>query len=120
MMDHLKHLTKGGLKDFVGQTIGDFTVAKCDDFSYTDPIDSSVSSGQGIRIIFTDTSRLVFRLSGTGSSGATIRVYIEKYSNDKAQYDKDAADVLKPLIETALKISKLEEFTGRREPTVIT
>jgi phosphoglucomutase len=75
---------------------------------------------QGLRIVFADGSRLVFRLSGTGSHGATIRMYIDSYENDASKYEMDAQDVLRPLIEIALQISKLKEFTGRTEPTVIT
>lgn len=70
--------------------------------------------------MFSDSSRIVFRLSGTGSQGATIRVYIEKYVSDAAQFEAEAQSVLKPLVETALAISKLIEFTGRQQPTVIT
>lgn len=108
----------------VGRTFthGDksYQVAKGDNFEYTDPIDGSVSKKQGIRIIFADDSRIIFRLSGTGSSGATIRMYIEGYENDPLKYPMDAQDVLKPLIEIALQMSQLRELTGRQKPTVIT
>lgn len=70
--------------------------------------------------MFSDGSRLVFRLSGTGSHGATIRMYIDSYENDPSKYEMDAQVVLRPLIEIALQISKLKEYTGREEPTVIT
>lgn len=110
--------------DFVGKTFtyGEKTyeVALADDFSYTDPIDHSVSTKQGLRILFKDGSRVIYRLSGTGSSGATIRLYIDSYENDPAKYELDAQVVLKPLIQIALQISKLTEYTGRTEPTVIT
>lgn len=97
-----------------------FTVANADNFSYTDPIDGSVSKNQGLFVTFTDGSRIVFRLSGTGSSGATIRLYVEKYSKDPNEYSADTQLGLKPLIEAALSFSKLQEFTGRDKPTVIT
>ncbi|XP_041359453.1 phosphoglucomutase-1-like [Gigantopelta aegis] len=97
-----------------------YKVAKADNFNYTDPIDKSVSKNQGIRIIFDDDSRIIFRLSGTGSSGATIRLYIEGYESDESKYLMSAQDVLKPLIDIALKISHLVELTGRTAPTVIT
>lgn len=97
-----------------------FTVASADDFSYTDPIDGSVSSKQGLYIKFTDGSRVIFRLSGTGSSGATVRLYVEKYSRNESEYGDDAQVGLKPLIEVALATSKLQEFTKREKPTVIT
>jgi len=95
-------------------------VLTADDFSYIDPVDGSVSTGQGLRLIFDDLSRVVFRLSGTGSSGATIRLYVDSYESDPAKYELDAQVALKPFIEKALEISKLREFTGRNEPTVIT
>ncbi|KAL8600768.1 hypothetical protein ACOMHN_055963 [Nucella lapillus] len=111
-------------KNTVGKRLisGDktYTIAVADNFAYTDPIDDSISSKQGIRIIFTDNSRIVFRLSGTGSSGATIRLYIEGYENDGTTFEKAAKEMLKPLINIALDISKLKELTGRKAPTVIT
>ncbi|KAI8873482.1 phosphoglucomutase 2 [Ramicandelaber brevisporus] len=104
----------------IGNKYGVEVVDKFDDFSYKDPVDGSVSKKQGIRIIFESGSRIIFRLSGTGSSGATIRVYIEKYEADPAKCMFDAQEALKPLVNVALEISQLKEFTGRKEPTVIT
>ncbi|XP_076441132.1 phosphoglucomutase-1-like [Babylonia areolata] len=75
---------------------------------------------QGLRIIFKDDSRIVIRLSGTGSRGATIRMYIEGYESDRVLFEKDSQEVLQPLITIALQISKLKELTGRDKPTVIT
>ena len=182
-----------------GDKLGDFEVDFADDFAYTDPVDGSVAEGQGLRIVFADGSRIVFRcasahvwgpdddsgpwphspgacawlhwegtvglvlprvscladiscsgcravtptdevcglttaaiavdsqpllsacrLSGTGSSGATIRMYIEQYSKDSSKFEMDAQEALGPIIQTALKVSKLQELTGRDEPTVIT
>lgn len=97
-----------------------FTVSEASNFSYTDPIDGSVSKNQGLFVRFADGSRIVFRLSGTGSSGATIRLYVEKYSKDASEYAGDTQEGLKPLIEVALSLSQLVEITGRKEPTVIT
>ncbi|ELT88119.1 hypothetical protein CAPTEDRAFT_205416 [Capitella teleta] len=97
-----------------------FTLAKTDNFEYTDPIDGSVSKNQGVRLIFSDGSRIVFRLSGTGSAGATIRMYVDSYESDESKHLLDAQDMLKPLVEIALSISKLRELTGRQKPTVIT
>lgn len=97
-----------------------FDVAEASNFSYTDPIDGSISKNQGLYVTFVDGSRIVFRLSGTGSSGATIRLYVEKYSKDESEYAGDTQEGLKPLIEVALSLSKLVETTGRKEPTVIT
>ncbi|TIB98420.1 phosphoglucomutase [Wallemia mellicola] len=97
-----------------------FTVKESGNFSYTDPIDGSVSKNQGLYIVFQDGSRVIVRLSGTGSSGATIRLYVEKYSTESSEYGQDAQVGLLPLIEVALSLSKLQEFTGRTKPTVIT
>ncbi|KAI1290057.1 Phosphoglucomutase-1 [Halotydeus destructor] len=104
------------------QASGDkkYEVSLVDNFEYVDPVDGSVSKNQGLRIIFKDSSRMIFRLSGTGSSGATVRLYVDCYENSKELIKKDAAEVLKPLIDIALQISKIKEFTGRDEPTVIT
>nr|UEK51499.1 Pgm-1-like protein [Parasacculina yatsui] len=96
----------------------EFKLAKVDNFSYTDPIDHSVSQKQGVRLVFEDGSRLVFRLSGTGSSGATVRLYADSYEKD--DIDKDVQTALGPLIEIGLTLSNLRELTGRSEPTVIT
>jgi phosphoglucomutase len=124
MMSHLRKLFADS--SFVGSTLKasssdtSFKVAEADDFSYTDPIDGSVSKKQGLYIKFTDGSRVIFRLSGTGSSGATVRLYVEKYSKNESEYGLDAQVGLKPLIEVALGVSKLKEYTGRDKPDVIT
>ncbi|KAI8455481.1 hypothetical protein BY996DRAFT_7028695 [Phakopsora pachyrhizi] len=97
-----------------------FQVKEAGNFSYTDPIDGSISKKQGLYVKFKDGSRIVYRLSGTGSSGATIRIYVEKYSKNPEEFQEETQKGLKPLIEVALKLSKLEEFTGREKPTVIT
>ncbi|MEM9152205.1 MAG: alpha-D-glucose phosphate-specific phosphoglucomutase [Cyanobacteria bacterium P01_F01_bin.3] len=103
-----------------GQTLSSYTVDYADDFSYTDPIDGSISEKQGVRIGFTDGSRMVFRLSGTGTQGATIRLYLESYEPDEAKHSVDPQEALKPLIEIADQVSKLKTLTGRDKPTVIT
>lgn len=103
-----------------GSTLGDYTVDYADDFSYTDPIDGSVSQKQGVRIGFTDGSRIVFRLSGTGTKGATIRLYLESYESDATKHNVDPQSALKPLITIADQVSKLQALTGRDQPTVIT
>ena len=95
-------------------------VADADEFEYKDPVDGSISKHQGIRYLFADGSRLVFRLSGTGSEGATIRLYIEQYEKDPSKTGRDSQAALAPLVEVALKLSKMEQFTGRSAPTVIT
>lgn len=95
-------------------------VSLADNFEYTDPVDGSVAKGQGRRFVFTDGSRVIFRLSGTGSSGATIRLYVERYEPEQAKQGENAQEALKPFIEVALRVCKLKEFTGREKPTVIT
>lgn len=108
------------LADLKGKSLGSYTVAYADDFSYTDPIDSSVSQKQGIRIGFTDGSRIVFRLSGTGTQGATLRVYVENYEPDTSKHDIDTQEALAPLIDLADQVAKIKELTGFDKPTVIT
>ncbi|ERM94147.1 hypothetical protein AMTRI_Chr04g188370 [Amborella trichopoda] len=95
-------------------------IVQADEFEYKDPVDGSVSKHQGIRYFFEDGSRLVFRLSGTGSEGATIRLYIEQYEKDSSKIGRDSQKALATLVEVALKLSKMQEFTGRSAPTVIT
>ncbi|GLT96703.1 hypothetical protein SLE2022_143080 [Rubroshorea leprosula] len=95
-------------------------VVHADEFEYKDPVDGSISKHQGIRYLFEDGSRLIFRLSGTGSEGATIRLYIEQYEKDPSKTGRDSQDALAPLVDVALKLSKMQEFTGRSAPTVIT
>jgi phosphoglucomutase len=103
-----------------GAQFGHLQVKLCDDFSYTDPVDGSVSTAQGVRIIFTDGSRIVFRLSGTGTGGATLRIYLESFEPDVSRHHLDAQEALAPLINIALKISELRKRTRREKPTVIT
>ncbi|KAG0331154.1 Phosphoglucomutase-2 [Podila horticola] len=121
MVDRLRALVSTDRAQLIGKDLGHgFVVKDGDDFEYTDPIDGSVSKKQGVRVIFTDGSRLIIRLSGTGSHGATVRLYVEKYESNPAKYEDKTQDALRPLIQVALKLSKLTEFTGREEPTVIT
>jgi phosphoglucomutase len=107
-------------QDGKGARFGKLQVKLCDDFSYTDPVDGSVSTGQGVRIIFTDGSRIVFRLSGTGTGGATLRIYLESFEPDISKHHLDAQEALATLIGIAMKISELRKRTGREKPTVIT
>ena len=103
-----------------GKTYGSYTVKTCDDFSYTDSIDGSFSAKQGLRILFQCGSRIVFRLSGTGTEGATIRIYLEAFEPDTNKHHLDAQVALAEMIQIALSISQLQEKTGRNKPTVIT
>uniref|UniRef100_A0A8D2MWY6 Phosphoglucomutase-1 n=1 Tax=Zonotrichia albicollis TaxID=44394 RepID=A0A8D2MWY6_ZONAL len=111
-------------RSFVGKQLssGDkvYTVEKADNFEYNDPVDGSVSRNQGLRLIFSDGSRIIFRLSGTGSAGATVRLYIDSYEKDAQKINQDPQVMLAPLISIALKLSQLHERTGRSGPTVIT
>ena len=113
-------LLKDSFAALPGKQFGSYTVALCDDFSYIDPIDASVSTGQGIRIIFSDGSRIVFRLSGTGTEGATLRIYLEAFEPDVSKHKLDAQVSLTELIAIALQLSELRIRTGREAPTVIT
>lgn len=99
---------------------GHYQVESCDNFAYTDPVDGSISKQQGIRILFTDGSRIVFRLSGTGTEGATIRIYLEAFEPNVANHHLDAQEALQEMIQIALQISDLKALTGRDKPTVIT
>ena len=103
-----------------GSALGKFKIAVADNFSYTDPVDGSVAAKQGLRFVFEDGSRFIFRLSGTGSSGATVRLYIEKFEKDPAKQGLDPQVALKEYIDLALETSQLAKFTGRENPTVIT
>jgi phosphoglucomutase len=104
---------------FVGSKVGDRTVTEAGNFSYTD-LDGSVSANQGLYACFSSGSRIIVRLSGTGSSGATIRLYIEQHSSDPATYDMNAQDFLRPEIKMATELLKFKEFVGRDEPDVKT
>ena len=108
------------VKNLQGSQLGTLTVSYSDDFCYTDPVDNSVSEQQGIRIGFTDGSRMVFRLSGTGTSGATLRIYYESYETEADKLNQDTQEALKELIELSLTVSNLQQITGRTEPSVIT
>lgn len=111
---------RNALPTLRGQQLGAYEVEYADDFSYTDPIDGSVSSKQGVRIGFTDGSRIVFRLSGTGTQGATLRLYLESYEPNIAKHNLDPQEALKPLIDIAEQVAHIREYTGMEQPTVIT
>jgi phosphoglucomutase len=116
VLDYLR----GQFSTLPGSQLGGFTVSTADEFTYLDPIDGSVSRNQGIRVLFRDGSRIVFRLSGTAGSGATIRMYIEKYEADAAKVLQHTAVALKELVDIALKVSDLANITGFTAPSVIT
>ena len=108
------------LGSLAGKKFGSLKIEAADEFAYRDPIDHSLSAQQGIRILFTDGSRIVYRLSGTGTSGATLRVYIERYEPDPAKHDLETQDALADLIVLAESLAEIRRHTGRTEPSVIT
>ena len=109
-----------GLASLPGRSFGDYRVEFSDDFRYTDPVDGSLSTGQGIRVGFSDGSRIVYRLSGTGTEGATLRVYLERYEGRPEHQHADAQEALADLIAIADEIAGVRRHTGRERPTVIT
>ena len=116
LMTHLQ----ARLAELPGAVLEGYTVEYADNFAYTDPVDGVVSENQGIRIGFTDGSRIVFRLSGTGTEGATLRVYLEAYEPDPEKQNRATAGVMQPLVDIATGIAEIEARTGRAAPTVIT
>ncbi|MGO4834126.1 alpha-D-glucose phosphate-specific phosphoglucomutase, partial [Rhizobiaceae sp. 2RAB30] len=116
LMDDLR----GKLASLPGTVATGMKIAAADDFAYQDPVDQSVSRNQGIRVLFEGGSRVVFRLSGTGTSGATLRVYIERYEPDSARHGIETQEALKDLIAAADEIAGIRAHTGRNKPSVIT
>ena len=115
----VEHLLNN-LVNLTRQQFGDYTIKLADEFSYTDPIDGSLSEHQGIRLLFENGARIIFRLSGTGTSGATLRVYIEDYCNDASKLSDDTQKHLSQLIQIADDIAGIKLRTGMSSPTVIT
>ncbi|MHB1322344.1 MAG: alpha-D-glucose phosphate-specific phosphoglucomutase [Acidithiobacillus ferrivorans] len=103
-----------------GQTLAGRSIITADDFTYTDPIDSSVSTHQGLRLLFADGARLIFRLSGTGTEGATLRIYHEYLEQDAQRQQQDPQRALRDLIQLGRDLTRMESLTGRKAPTVIT
>jgi phosphoglucomutase len=108
------------LAALAGKAFGDLWVSAADDFAYHDPVDGSISEHQGVRVLFEDGARIVYRLSGTGTAGATLRVYLEAFEPDPGRHARDPQDVLAPLIAVADTIAGIKQRTGRSAPTVIT
>ena len=113
-------LVNGQLASLPGQRFGDYEVTEADDFCYQDPIDGSISPHQGVRIIFGERARMVFRLSGTGTVGATLRLYVEQYETDPSRQSRDAQVLLKDLIDLSEQLAEIRKRTGMAAPTVIT
>jgi len=108
------------LSTLKGREFNGNTITTADNFSYTDPVDNSVSENQGVRVLFDNDARIIFRLSGTGTAGATLRVYFERYVEDIKQHDLETQEALYDLIETAELLANIIGYTGMQEPTVIT
>ena len=108
------------LRDSLPGLVGQSGIVAADDFAYDDPVDGSRSTRQGIRLLFANGSRIVYRLSGTGTVGATLRVYIERYEPDPAKHDLDTQEALSTLVSLARAIAEIEARTGRVQPSVIT
>jgi phosphoglucomutase len=103
-----------------GQNFVGYTVSTADEFCYHDPVDGSISDHQGIRICFSNGSRIIFRLSGTGTVGATLRIYLERFDASSDAYLQDPQEALADLITLAEQFCSVKALTGRTEPTVIT
>ena len=118
--DALMAELRGKLDTLAGTQVAGLRVAEADDFAYTDPTDGSISRNQGVRILFDGGSRVVFRLSGTGTSGATLRVYLERYEPADGDLDRDTGEMLADIVAAADAIAGIARHTGRTEPDVIT
>jgi phosphoglucomutase len=118
--DAMMAALRGSLGEFAGQSIGGMVIKAADDFAYTDPVDGSVSAQQGVRIMFEDGSRIVLRLSGTGTEGATLRLYLERYAPGPKGLDLDPQEALAPVIRAAHILAGIAAHTGRKTPDVIT
>ncbi|NIR30057.1 MAG: alpha-D-glucose phosphate-specific phosphoglucomutase [Gammaproteobacteria bacterium] len=116
LVEALRHRTNG----LAGERFNDYAVRFADDFSYKDPVDGSEVHKQGVRLGFTDGSRIVYRLSGTGTEGATLRVYVERHEPDPACHEEDPQIALGELIAIAGRVAQIHERTGRRAPDVVT
>lgn len=116
----LMEALRGKLATLPGSSVEGLTVATADDFAYLDPVDGSVSANQGVRVLFEGGSRVVFRLSGTGTSGATLRVYIERFEPEPSRHDMETQAALADLIAAADRIAGIRKHTGRPSPSVIT
>ena len=118
--DRLMAALRASLPSLAGTTVAGCTIALADDFACTDPVDGSVSQQQGVRVILTDGSRVVFRLSGTGTEGATLRLYLERHEPDVQRHDIDAQVALQPLVALAEALAHIRTITGMAGPTVMT
>ena len=111
---------RAALPTLPGRTVAGLTIARADDFGYTDPVDGSVSRGQGLRVFFDDGARIVLRLSGTGTEGATLRLYLERFEPEATRHGTETQAALQPLIDAVEALTALRARSGRERPTVIT
>ncbi|MGA3064512.1 MAG: alpha-D-glucose phosphate-specific phosphoglucomutase [Methylocystis sp.] len=118
--DDLMKTLREKLPKLQGEVFGALEVAAADDFAYHDPVDGSDSANQGLRVMFTDGSRIVYRLSGTGTTGATLRVYIERFEPDVARQDLETQAALGDLIDLSRHLARVGTYLGRETPSVIT
>jgi phosphoglucomutase len=116
LMDHLR----ARLPSLRGANLAGSTVAVADDFAYDDPVDGSRTEHQGLRVLLADGSRIVFRLSGTGTEGATLRIYLERFEPDASRQDVPVGQALRPLVEAARDLAQLDTRLRRSAPSVIT
>jgi phosphoglucomutase len=103
-----------------GRRYGDWAVTQADDFSYRDPVDGSIAVHQGLRVVFGDAARIVLRLSGTGTEGSTLRLYLERYESLETALDWETTAALAPLAHVAEEVVRIGELAGRKTPNVIT
>jgi phosphoglucomutase len=108
------------LHELPGQEVAGLKVTAADDFAYRDPVDGSVSQGQGLRVLFEGGARFVLRLSGTGTEGATLRLYLERYAPEPEGLDLDPQEALAPVIAAAEALAGIAAKTGRTAPDVVT
>ncbi|MDZ4136803.1 MAG: alpha-D-glucose phosphate-specific phosphoglucomutase, partial [Paracoccaceae bacterium] len=118
--DAMMAVLRAQLPGLAGRVAEGMTITSADDFAYTDPVDGSVSTGQGVRILFGDGSRIVLRLSGTGTEGATLRLYLERYAQGPGGLDLDPQEALAPVIRAAHDLAQIAAYTGRSAPDVVT
>lgn len=118
--DSVMQALRQALPALPGQRLGDWTVSTADEFAYHDPVDGSVATNQGLRVVFGEQARIVLRLSGTGTKGATLRLYLERYERDPATLDWKTGEALAPLASTAERLLRIAELTGRRAPSLVT
>jgi phosphoglucomutase len=116
LMDALR----GALPSLATRSIAGLTPTLCDDFTYVDPVDHDVAARQGVRIVFGDAARIVYRLSGTGTEGATLRVYLERFESDVSRHGVPVQDALADLAAAAVDIAGIKARTNRDAPSLIT